>query len=63
MTEKALNRVAQKHVKRLLSLTAERWSKLVRTPKFEIGDRDRKTKQDILFKKKDTKASLTSCSV
>ena len=51
MTGMAPNKVAQKHVKRLLSLTAERSSKLVRTPKFKIGDRVRIAKQDLPFKK------------
>ena len=51
MTGTASNKVTQKHVWRLLSLTAERSSKLVRTPKFKIGDRVRIAKQDLLFKK------------
>ena len=63
MTGMAPNKVAQKHVKRLLSLTAERSSKVVRTPKFKIDDRVTIAKQDLPFKKDTNKASLTSCSV
>ena len=51
MTGMAPNRVAQTHVRRLLSLTAERSSKLVGTPKFKIGDRVRIAKEDLPFRK------------
>ena len=47
----APNQVKKKHVEYLVSLIAEQSSKLVRKPKFKVGDRVRIAKQDLPFKK------------
>ena len=51
MTGLAPNKVKKHHVSRLISLTAERSSKLVKKPKFKVGHRVRIAKQDLPFKK------------
>ena len=51
MTGLAPNKVKKHHVSRLISLTAECSSELVKKPKFKVGHRVRIAKQDLPFKK------------
>ena len=51
VTNLAPNKVSKKHVPLLRSLAAEKSAKLVKKPRFEVGDTVRIAKQDLPFKK------------
>ena len=51
MTDLAPNKISKRHVPKLTSLQAEQTRKLVRKPKYKIGNRVRIAKEDLPFKK------------
>ena len=51
ITGLAPNEVSKRHVPKLISLQAEQSRKLVRKPRYKIGNRVRIAKEDLPFKK------------
>ena len=51
VTKLAPNKDSEKHAPQLRSLAAEKSAKLVKKPRFQVGDTVRIVKQDLPFKK------------